>query len=115
MAAADANIPNRAVFESLLECAITNSQTAFEAAKNLDFFKCEARDIARQRRMNQMVENQVITIEEMFNIVVACDRTEQRNRVPFPPRINREITLRNFQNGVGRADGSRPSDADERS
>lgn len=46
MATADANIPNRAVFESILECAITNSQTAFEAAKNLDFFKCEARDIA---------------------------------------------------------------------
>ena len=92
---------SQVAFESLLECAITNAQTAFEAAKNLNFFRCEARDIARQRRMNQMVENQIINIEEMFNIVVAACRNEEVNHVPFPPRINRELTMRNFRNGLG--------------
>lgn len=103
--------PGREVFESMLECAITNTQMAFEAAKGLNFFGCNARDIARQRRMNQMAENQVIAIEEMFNIVVALDRVEEHNKIPFPPRINREITLRNYRNGVGRSDNSRPADA----
>lgn len=100
---------NRERFEFLLEGAITNAQIAFEAAKGLSFFNCQARDIARQRRMNQMVDNQIIQIEEMFNIVVACTRTDSVNQVPFPPMIKREITLRNFQNRIGGGvDGKNP-------
>ena len=97
-------------FEFILAGVETNYQAAFEAAKGLAILKCDARDIARQRRMNQMVENQVIQLEEMFNIVIAVERTESRNRVPFPPRVIRDISIRNYRNGVGRTDGSRPAD-----
>ena len=85
-------------FDFLLAGIETNFQVAFEAAKGLSVFDCSARDIARQRRMNQMVENGIIQLEELSNITIACTRNETINSVPFPPRINRQQTLLNFRN-----------------
>lgn len=76
----------------------TQYQTAFEAAKGLSVFSCDARDIARQRRMNQMVENAIIQLEELTNVTVACTRNETVNAVPFPPCPNRKQTMMNFDN-----------------
>lgn len=88
----------REQFEFLLAGIETNYAIAFEAAKGLSIYTCTARDIARQRRMNQMVENGIIQLEEMSNVTVACARSEIANNVPFPPRIDHRQTLINFEN-----------------
>ncbi len=85
-------------FEFILAGVETNYQAAFEAAKGLAILKCDARDIARQRRMNQMVENGIIQLEELTNVTVACTRNETTNSIPFPPRINHVQTMLNFDN-----------------
>ena len=103
----DSVVHDRGVFESLLNNAMTNAQLAFESARGLSILSCTARDIARQRRMNQMVENQIIQIEEMFNVFVACTRTDEINHVPMPPSINRERTLINFDTSLGLSDHQR--------
>jgi len=88
----------REQFDFMLAGIETQYQVAFEAAKGLSIFSCTARDIARQRRMNQMVENAIIQLEEMTNITVACTRNETVNSVPFPPRPDRRQTMLNFDN-----------------
>jgi len=88
----------REQFDFMLAGIETQYQTAFEAAKGLSVFSCDARDIARQRRMNQMVENAIIQLEELTNITVACTRNETVNAVPFPPKPNRQQTILNFDN-----------------
>lgn len=87
-----------ALFDYILATVESNAVMAFAAAKGLSVFSCEARDIARQRRMNQMVEIGIIMIEEMFNTTVACSRSEEVNAVPYPPQISRTQTLLNFRN-----------------
>lgn len=86
------------IFEFILEGAITQEQVAREAAKGLSVFASSARDNARQRRMNQMVENAIIQIEEMTNVTVACIRNETINGIPFPPHIDKRQTMLNFRN-----------------
>ena len=98
MAETDASTISREQFEFLLAGIETNYAVAFEAAKGLSIFNCSARDIARQRRMNQMVENGIIQLEELSNITVACTRNETVNKVPFPPKIDRRQTLLNLEN-----------------
>jgi len=88
----------REQFDFMLAGIETQYQVAFEAAKGLSIFDCTARDIARQRRMNQMVENAIIQLEEITNITVACTRNETVNAVPFPPKTNRTQTMLNFEN-----------------
>ena len=88
----------REQFEFML-CGIeTNSAIALEAASGLSISTCYARDIARQRRMNQMVENGIIQLEELSNIRVACTRHEAINSIPYPPRINHQQTMLNYDN-----------------
>lgn len=86
------------IFDYILSTAETIEAMAREAAKGISVFDCSARDVARQRRMNNMVDHMVIMIEELANVTVACSRNEDINSVPFPPRINRQQTLLNFKN-----------------
>lgn len=86
------------LFDYILASVEVNAVMAFASAKGIDIFKAQPREIARQRRMNQMVEAGVIMLEEMFNVTVACSRSEEVNKIPFPPKINREQTLLNFRN-----------------
>ena len=88
----------REQFEFML-CGIeSNMALAWEAAKGLNVYKCDARDIARQRRMNIMVENAIIQLEEMTNVTVATSRVETAGHIPFPPRIHHQTTMVNFDN-----------------
>ena len=91
---------SRDQFEFLLAGIESNYALAFEAAKGLNANRltATARDIARQRRMNQMVENGIIQLEELTNITVAVSREETIGRIPFPPHIDRRLTLINFEN-----------------
>lgn len=94
----EASKASEPLFDYLLATVEESAAMAFTAAKGIDILKSEPRDIARQRRMNQMVENGIVMLEELFNITVACTRSEQVNTVPFPPSINRRQTLLNFAN-----------------
>lgn len=85
-------------FEYMLAGVVSNEKLALEAAKGLSVFSCNARDIARQMRMNQMVENQIISLMEMTNTTVAYTQSQSVNQVPFPPHINTAQTLLNFRN-----------------
>lgn len=94
----EANEVSEPLFDYLLATVEESAAMAFTAAKGIDILKSEPRDIARQRRMNQMVENGIVMLEELFNVTVACVRSERVNAVPFPPSIDRRQTLLNFQN-----------------
>ena len=88
----------REQFEFMLTGIESNYSLAFEAAFGLDVYKCDARDIARQRRMNMMVETAICQLEEMSNITVETSREESSGKIPFPPRINHKLTMLNFDN-----------------
>ena len=98
MAAGINNTISREQFEFMLTGIETQYSTAAEAAQGLCVFTATARDIARQRRMNQMVENAIIQLEELTNITVACSRCEEVGKIPFPPRPNHRQTMLNFDN-----------------
>lgn len=88
----------REQFELRLINIETNYQLAFESAKAMDYLTKSARDLARQRRMNMMVELQIAALEDETNITVNVDREEHNCQVPFPPRINHNQTMLNFDN-----------------
>ena len=84
------------------ELRVVNIETiyaiAFESAKTMDTVGCSARDIAKQRRMNMMVETMVCQLEEETNITVAVDRNEKVGNIHFPPHINHTQTMLNWDN-----------------
>lgn len=85
-------------FDYMLSGVVANEKLAFEAAKGLSIFSCCARDIARQMRMNQMVENQIISLMEMTNTTIAYTQSQSVNQIPFPPHVNVAQSLINFRN-----------------
>ena len=98
----DNNAPTPALsreqFEFMLSGIETQQMTALEAARGLSALTASARDVARQRRMNQMVENAIIQLEELTNITVAASRHEEVNHIPLPPLVNHRQTMLNFDN-----------------
>jgi len=84
------------------ELRLVNIETcyalAFESAKAMSHISSSARDIARQRRMNMMLETQICLLEEETNVTVAVSRNECVGDIPFPPRVNHQITMLNFDN-----------------
>lgn len=84
------------------ELRVVNIETifhiAFESAKTMKVYGNSARDVAKQRRMNMMVDQMICQLEEETNITVATTRIEDIGRVPFPPRVNRLQTMLNWDN-----------------
>lgn len=84
------------------ELRVVNIETiyaiAFESARTMDTVGCSARDIAKQRRMNMMVETMICQLEEETNLTVAVERNERIGNIPFPPRVNHTQTMLNWDN-----------------
>lgn len=84
------------------ELRVVNIETcygiAFESAKTMDVLGSSARDLAKQRRMNMMVETMICQLEEETNVTVAVHRNEEAGKIPFPPRVNHSITMTNWDN-----------------
>jgi len=84
------------------ELRVINIETcyalAFESAKAMSVIDANARDIARQRRMNMMIETQICILEEETNITIAVSREERVGNIPFPPKVNHQQTMLNFAN-----------------
>lgn len=88
----------REQFELRLLNIETSYQLAFESAKAMDYISASARDVARQRRMNMMVESMICALEDETNVTVNVDRTERNCQVPFPPKVDHRQTMTNFDN-----------------
>jgi len=88
----------REQFELRIVNIETSYQMAYEAAKALDYLKCDARDLARQRRMNMMIDSQICMLEDETNVTVATRRMESVGSVPYPPAIEHTQTMLNFDN-----------------
>ena len=73
-------------------------QLAFESAKAMSVIGSSARDVARQRRMNMMVENMICALEDETNITVAVRREERIGNIPFPPVVDHTQSMLNYEN-----------------
>lgn len=72
---------------------------AMKAANTLQTVFPTARERAMQMSMNIMVEDLIVQLEMETNVTVAYTRNETVNGVPYPPRMNRQQTMINFDNG----------------
>lgn len=86
-------------FEVRLASIEAQYAIAFESAKTIATYGASAEVVAKQRRMNMMVELMILQLEEESGITVAVHRGEENvNQVPFPPRINRLQSVLSWQN-----------------
>jgi len=79
------------------ELRLVNIETcyalAFENAKAMDYLSATARDHARQRRINMMVESMICALEDESNVALHVWREEKYSHIPFPPKVNHEQTM----------------------